>query len=191
MSTRSPHLRFGLVIAAIAFVLDQAAKWIVTVPLSLETKPYGQIELLPFFNLTWAQNYGISLSMFSDQSPTTRWTLVAVTGIVAAVAIVFLAVTGMPWSAFWGQQFGRLSAEWGLGVPKSVWGPAPPSALPPPRITRVCPVMRAAMSALSSGCMACTCSRTRMRRAWARRRSGCTASRSTRRNCGARRRRRV
>ena len=33
MSTRSPHLRFGLVIAAIAFVLDQAAKWIVTIPL--------------------------------------------------------------------------------------------------------------------------------------------------------------
>lgn len=55
----------------------------------------------------------------------------AVTGLVAAVAIVFLAVTGMPWSAFWGQQFGRLSAEWGLGVPKHVWGPAPPSALPP------------------------------------------------------------
>ena len=55
----------------------------------------------------------------------------AVTGIVAAVAIVFLAVTGMPWSAFWGQQFGRLSAERGLGVPKQVWGPAPPSALPP------------------------------------------------------------
>ncbi|WP_253950434.1 PepSY domain-containing protein, partial [Methylibium sp. T29] len=55
----------------------------------------------------------------------------AVTGIVAAVAIVFLAVTGMPWSAFWGQQFGRLSAERGLGVPKHVWGPAPPSAVPP------------------------------------------------------------
>ncbi|WP_283419928.1 signal peptidase II [Sphingopyxis sp. Geo48] len=90
MSTRSPHLGFGLVIAAIAFVLDQAAKWIVTVPLSLETKPYGQIELLPFFNLTWAQNYGISLSMFSDQSPTTRWVLVAVTGIVAAAVALWM-----------------------------------------------------------------------------------------------------
>ena len=90
MSMRSPHLRFGLVITAVAFVLDQAAKWIVTVPLSLETKPYGQIELLPFFNLTWAQNYGISLSMFSDQSPTTRWVLVAVTGIVALAVAVWM-----------------------------------------------------------------------------------------------------
>lgn len=55
----------------------------------------------------------------------------AVTGITAAAAIVFLAVTGMPWSAYWGEQFGRLSSAWGVGVPKHVWGPAPPSSLPP------------------------------------------------------------
>lgn len=88
MSTRSPHLGFGLLVAAVAFVLDQIAKWIVTVPLSLETKPGGSIELISFFNLTWAQNYGISLSMFSDQSPTTRWILVAVTALVA-LAVAF------------------------------------------------------------------------------------------------------
>lgn len=91
MSTpRSPHLRFGLMIAAVAFILDQLAKWIVTVPLSLETKPYGSIEIVPFFNLTWAQNYGISLSMFSDQSPTTRWILVAVTAAVALAVAVWM-----------------------------------------------------------------------------------------------------
>lgn len=55
----------------------------------------------------------------------------AVTGITAAAAIVFLAVTGMPWSAFWGEQFGRLTTAWGVGVPQQVWGPAPQSALPP------------------------------------------------------------
>lgn len=55
----------------------------------------------------------------------------AVTGVIAAVAIVFLAVTGMPWSAFWGEQFGRLTSAWGVGVPKHVWGPTPQSALPP------------------------------------------------------------
>jgi len=89
-SQRSPHLRFGLVIAAAAFVLDQIAKWVVTVPLSLETKPYGSIEIVSFFNLTWAQNYGISLSMFSDQSPTTRWIIVAVTAIVAAAVAIWM-----------------------------------------------------------------------------------------------------
>jgi signal peptidase II len=50
MSTRSPHLRFGLIVAAVAFCLDQLVKWVVVVPLSLETQPYGQIELLPVFN---------------------------------------------------------------------------------------------------------------------------------------------
>ena len=85
-SQRSPHLGFGLLIAAAAFILDQIVKWVVTVPLSLE--PKGQIELTSFFNLTWAENCGISLSMFASCTDTTRWTLVAVTGIVAA-AVAF------------------------------------------------------------------------------------------------------
>ncbi len=88
MSQRSPHLGFGLLVAAVAFILDQLAKWVVTVPLSLETQPGRSIEFTSFFNLTWAQNYGISLSMFSDQSPTTRWILVAVTAAVA-LAVAF------------------------------------------------------------------------------------------------------
>ncbi|WAC73452.1 PepSY domain-containing protein [Roseateles sp. SL47] len=54
----------------------------------------------------------------------------AVTGCMAAAAILFLAVTGMPWSAFWGEQYGRLTSTWGLGTPRYVWGGAPPSTLP-------------------------------------------------------------
>ena len=54
----------------------------------------------------------------------------AVTGITAAAAILFLAVTGMPWSAFWGAQFGRLTNEWGVGLPKYLFGPAPTSPVP-------------------------------------------------------------
>ena len=54
----------------------------------------------------------------------------AVTGVGAAAAIVFLAVTGMPWSAFWGQQFSRLTNDWGIGLPKYVWGAAPESSPP-------------------------------------------------------------
>jgi uncharacterized iron-regulated membrane protein len=53
----------------------------------------------------------------------------AVTGTIAAAVILFLAVTGMPWSAFWGQQFGRLTNEWGVGLPKYLWGK--PQSLPP------------------------------------------------------------
>ena len=84
--TRSPYLGFGLLIAAVAFLLDQVSKWIVIVPLSLE--PQRTIEIVSFFNLTWAENCGISLSMFSACNDTTRWTLVAVTAAVAA-AVAF------------------------------------------------------------------------------------------------------
>lgn len=54
----------------------------------------------------------------------------AVTGIFAAALILFLALTGMPWSAFWGEQFGALTNRWGIGMPEYVWGKAPQSTVP-------------------------------------------------------------
>lgn len=83
---RSPHLRFGLIVAALAFLFDQLTKWVVIGPLSLE--PKRMIEILPVFNLTWAENCGISLSMFARCDDTQRWTLVAITAAVA-VAVAF------------------------------------------------------------------------------------------------------
>lgn len=51
----------------------------------------------------------------------------AVTGVTASVAILFLAVTGMPWSAYWGQQFGHLTQALGVGLPPHLFGPGPAS----------------------------------------------------------------
>lgn len=54
----------------------------------------------------------------------------AVTGAYAAVLLVFLALTGMPWSVFWGHHVnGWLSAH-GLGVPDGVWRKLPRSTVP-------------------------------------------------------------
>ncbi len=72
------------------------------------------------------------LSLRERPARRTWWRdLHAVTGVLASLAIVFLAVTGMPWSAFWGAQFNRLAGSWGLGTPAHVWGPPPASTLPP------------------------------------------------------------
>jgi signal peptidase II len=87
-SSRSPYLRFGLIVALTAFLLDQISKWIVIVPLSLEAK--RGIELFPIFNLTWAENCGISLSMFSSCTDGQRWILVAVTAAVALAVAVWM-----------------------------------------------------------------------------------------------------
>jgi len=48
----------------------------------------------------------------------------ASTGVLAGGIVLFLAVTGMPWSVFWGAQVQRMVAENGLGRPKAP-GPQP------------------------------------------------------------------
>lgn len=42
----------------------------------------------------------------------------AVTGVFASAVILFLAVTGMPWSAFWGKEVRQITTQAGLGRPK-------------------------------------------------------------------------
>ena len=72
---------FGFSIALVVFVLDQLSKAIVAGPLAL--REVGQIYILPIFNLTWTQNYGISLGMLQATSETMRWGLVALTTAIA------------------------------------------------------------------------------------------------------------
>jgi signal peptidase II len=72
---------FGFAVAAIVFLLEQVSKWYVTGPLNLQQ--VRQIELLPIFNFTWTENYGISLGLFQATSDTMRWVLVAITSAIA------------------------------------------------------------------------------------------------------------
>jgi signal peptidase II len=77
----------GLVIAAVIFLVDQAVKRWVVVDLGLRRRG-DQIEVLPFFNLTRENNYGVSLGLFAADSMEMRWALVALTaGIALFVAI--------------------------------------------------------------------------------------------------------
>ncbi|MBA2772197.1 MAG: signal peptidase II [Sphingomonas sp.] len=72
---------FGFAIAFAVFITDQLTKWLMTGPLNL--REVQQIYLLPIFNLTWTENYGISLGLFNASTDTGRWILVAVTGAIA------------------------------------------------------------------------------------------------------------
>lgn len=49
----------------------------------------------------------------------------AVTGLFAGVFVVFLSLSGMPWSVWWGDRFGAVVDSSGLGVPFGVWSGAP------------------------------------------------------------------
>lgn len=73
--------RLGLGIALLVFILDQFTKWLMIGPLNLQQ--VAQIYVLPIFNLTWTENYGISLGLFNAETDTGRWILVAVTSAIA------------------------------------------------------------------------------------------------------------
>jgi signal peptidase II len=76
----------GYVVALAVFGLDQLAKWIVTGPLGINHVG-DQLYLLPFFQLTYTQNNGISLGLLNATTDVGRWMLVALTsGIAVGVA---------------------------------------------------------------------------------------------------------
>ena len=78
----------GLAIAVLLFAADQAFKGYILRGLGLAL---GESHyLLPFFQYTLTHNYGVSLGMFTAQSDTQRWVLVAVTGAIALIVTVWM-----------------------------------------------------------------------------------------------------
>ncbi len=67
--------------AALIFLADQLSKWLVTGPLQLQL--VRQITILPFFNLTWTENRGISLGLLTANGEVGRWLLVGMTAVIA------------------------------------------------------------------------------------------------------------
>ena len=78
----------GVGIAVLILVVDQIAKFIVAGPLALSSRL--QIEITPFFNLTWAENRGVSMGFLTAETDTARWLLVALTGLIAAVVLLWM-----------------------------------------------------------------------------------------------------
>jgi len=89
MNTIWKRRAWGLGLAAFICIVDQYIKWVVRVQLELNEPP-GVYELLPFFDLRWTRNFGISLGMFEATSVEMRWALVAVTALIALVVFIWL-----------------------------------------------------------------------------------------------------
>jgi signal peptidase II len=87
-------LRFGLLLAAGIFVLDQASKyWILEImkfspPGCLETHfGCGRLELSPVFDLTMVWNYGVSFGMLKAGDGIARWGLVGMSLVIAGMFV--------------------------------------------------------------------------------------------------------
>ncbi len=90
MTAVSRNRLIGLALAAAIFAVDRWVKWLMLVPFDLRNRPGGKIDLLPFFDLTWTQNYGVSLGMLTATSAEMRWILVGVTGLIALVVLIWM-----------------------------------------------------------------------------------------------------
>ncbi|WP_414639511.1 signal peptidase II [Allosphingosinicella sp.] len=75
------HRTMALIIAAIVFAADQLTKWVVISVLGLQQKLV--IDLLPFFDLRWVENRGVSMGFLTADSDTGRWLLVAMTAAIS------------------------------------------------------------------------------------------------------------
>ena len=78
----------AFVVAFLIFLFDQAVKWLVTYPLKLEQR--GHIDLLPFFDLQWVENRGVSLGLMPADSELGRWLLVGMTAGIATFVAIWL-----------------------------------------------------------------------------------------------------
>ena len=84
------HRRLGLIAALVTLLLDQIVKYVVAVPLALQSRAQA-IEILPIFRLIWTENKGVSMGFFHASTDVARWALVAMT---AGIAIL---VAGWMW----------------------------------------------------------------------------------------------
>ena len=78
----------GIFAAVFIFLADQISKYIVTVPFDLKNR--GQIEIMPFFNLTWVENYGVSMGYLTADTNLGRWLLIALTAAIAVGVLVWM-----------------------------------------------------------------------------------------------------
>jgi signal peptidase II len=88
---RGPLTFFGLAMAAIACLLDQASKLYLLFVHDLAANP---VRLGPFFDFVLARNTGISYGLFQTQAPVGQWLLLALKA--TAVALLWLWLSRAP-----------------------------------------------------------------------------------------------
>lgn len=78
----------GLGLALLVAVVDRIVKAVMVGPLML--RDIGVIDLLPFFDLRYAENYGVSFGMFTATSLEMRYGLIIVTALIALGVTVWM-----------------------------------------------------------------------------------------------------
>jgi signal peptidase II len=84
------YRRLGIIVALVIAILDQLIKFAVVDLLDVPSRGLAGIEILPIFNLTFTQNYGVSMGFLQADSPQMRWGLIAMTAAIATFVAVWM-----------------------------------------------------------------------------------------------------
>jgi len=79
----------GLVIGALFLIFDVVSKWWIVQVYGLIER--GRVKVFPHFDLVFVKNKGVSYGMFTQDSQTGQWFLIAF-AMVAAIALMFWLV---------------------------------------------------------------------------------------------------
>ncbi len=88
MRPNGPLSRFGLIVAAVACLLDQASKYYLLFVHDLAANP---IRLGPFFDFVLTRNTGISYGLFQTESPVGQWVLLGLKAAAVLLLCLWLA----------------------------------------------------------------------------------------------------
>src|SRR5476649_2177765 len=83
-----PLTFFGLAVAAIACLIDQASKLYLLFVFDLAANP---VHLGPFFDFVLTRNTGISYGLFQTQGPLGQWVLLGLKVLAVAALWLWLA----------------------------------------------------------------------------------------------------
>ncbi|MBB4857821.1 signal peptidase II [Novosphingobium chloroacetimidivorans] len=108
----------GVVLALAVFVIDQAIK--IWVDKGLNLYNVRVVEVLPFFDFRWTENYGISLGLLTAGSVEMRFLLIAATGAIALFVAVWmlrerLLADVLPLALVLGGALGNIRDRWDHG----------------------------------------------------------------------------
>ena len=87
----SPLARFGLIVAAVTCVLDQASKVYLLRVVDLEAHPF---RAGPFFDFVLTRNTGISYGLFQTQGTLGQWVLLSVKALAVMLLLLWLSRAG-------------------------------------------------------------------------------------------------
>ena len=89
-------LRYGLILAALVAIADQAVKWLVLDYFSTHADP---VEIAMFFNLVLAWNRGVSFSLFHSEEAYAPFALAALALVISVGLAIWLRRIEHRWPA--------------------------------------------------------------------------------------------